>query len=191
MFKSLKKGFTLLEVLISLVIISLLVGIIFGIYTSILKLSVRIEQEKNLNNELLFASQTIQNMVDSYDLDLGYYFASGQRNDIDADGYTDTLAMVNQDKSIKLRKVGECGAGSGCFLGLEIDGSMKELTNPYLVYIPNLKFRIIPYKFTDVEDIYQKWFRIYGKITSSRFNAAKYELNVIQDIQMFFNVRRY
>lgn len=64
------KAFTLIEVLISLVIISLLVGIMFGIYTSILKLSVRIEQEKNLNNELLFASQTIQNAVDNYDLDL-------------------------------------------------------------------------------------------------------------------------
>ena len=72
--KQLKKknlqAFTLIEVLISLVIISILVGIVFAMYTSIIKLSVRMEQEKNLNNELLFATQTIQNIVDNYDLDL-------------------------------------------------------------------------------------------------------------------------
>ncbi|MBP7007278.1 prepilin-type N-terminal cleavage/methylation domain-containing protein [Patescibacteria group bacterium] len=68
--KQLTQAFTLIEVLISLVIISVLVGIVFAMYTSIIRLSVRMEQEKNLNNELLFAVQSIQNMVDNYDLDL-------------------------------------------------------------------------------------------------------------------------
>ena len=68
--KQLTQAFTLIEVLISLVIISILVGIVFAMYTSIIRLSVRMEQEKNLNNELLFAVQSIQNMVDNYDLDL-------------------------------------------------------------------------------------------------------------------------
>ena len=103
-----KKAFTLLEVLVSLVIISLLVGVIFGIYTSILKLSVRIEQEKNLNNELLFASQTIQNLVDNYDLDLAAYFGTGKFVPIDK-GYTDTLVLKTADRQVKLSKVGECG----------------------------------------------------------------------------------
>lgn len=185
------KAFTLIEVLISLVIISLLVGIMFGIYTSILKLSVRIEQEKNLNNELLFASQTIQNAVDNYDLDLWYYFSGGWNNVIDDKWYTDTLVLSNKDKTIQLSKKWECGTESGCYLAL-LDGWIsKQLTNPYKVSVPALKFRILPYQFGSVDTIYQKWFWVYGKITSSRYNTGKYELNVAQDIQMFFNIRRY
>jgi prepilin-type N-terminal cleavage/methylation domain-containing protein len=185
------RAFTLLEVLISLVIISLLVGVIFGIYASILRLSVRIEQEKNLNNELLFASQTIQNMVDNYDLNLGYYFSGSQTDVIDDKGYSDTLALMNKDKSIQLKKVGECGVGSGCYLGL-IDGDViKQLTNPFKVSVPVLQFRILPYRFGAVDDIYQKGFWVYGKMTSSRYNTGKYELNVAQDIQMFFDIRKY
>lgn len=187
----LMRAFTLIEVLVSLIIISLLVWIIFWIYTSVLKISVRIDQEKNLNNELLFASQTLQNAVDNYDLDLGYYFSGGARNNIDEDGYTSTLALVNSKKSIQLKKEGECGVWSGCYLAL-IDGTItKQLTNPYKVSVPELQFRILPYRFDTVADIYQKWFRVYGTMTSSRYNTGKYELNVAQDIQMFFNVRRY
>lgn len=185
-----KKAFTLIEVLISLVIIALLVGVIFGIYTSILKLSVRVEQEKNLNNELLFASQTIQNMVDTYDLDLGFYF-SWNNGVIDEKGYTDTLALISPDKNITLKKVWDCGVGSGCFLALTDWSVVKQLTNPLKVSVPVLRFRILPYKFGSVDEIYQKGFRVYGKMTSSRYNTGKYELNVSQDIQMFFNMRRY
>lgn len=186
-----KKWFTLIEVLISLVIISLLVGIIFGIYTNIIRLSVRIEQEKDLNNELLFASQTIQNLVDTYDLDLWAYFGTGKSLDIDAEGYTDTLALKTADKAITLHKVGECGVGSGCFLGLESDGTTKQITSPYKVSIPVLKFRILPYQFDQTKDIYQKGFWIYGSITSSKYRTGTYEFNVSQDIQLFFNVRKY
>jgi prepilin-type N-terminal cleavage/methylation domain-containing protein len=189
--KNFKKGFTLIEVLISLVIISLLVGVMFGIYTSILRLSVRIEQEKNLNNELLFASQTIQNLVDNYDLDLDYYFTGNTRNDIDPLGYSDTLALSSPDKKVMLKKVGECGQWSWCFLALMDGEAIKQLTNPFKVSVPLLQFRIIPYQFGSVDSIQQKWFWIYGKMTSSRYNTGKYELNVAQDIQLFFNIRKY
>lgn len=186
-----KKAFTLLEVLVSLVIISLLVGVIFGIYTNILKLSVRIEQEKNLNNELLFASQTIQNLVDNYDLDLGAYFGTGKFVPVDQ-GYADVLVLRTADRQIKLSKVGECGQWSGCYLGLDNgSGAIKQLTNPYKVSVPVIKFRVIPYEFGDVDVIYQKGFWVYGKMTSARYNSGKYELNVAQDIQLFFNIRKY
>ena len=189
--KPLSKAFTLIEVLVSLIIISLLVWIIFWIYTSVLKLSVRIDQEKNLNNELLFASQTLQNAVDNYDLDLGYYFSGGRRNNIDVNWYTNTLALINSKKSISFYKEGICWIWTGCFLAL-VDGNViKQLTNPYKVSVPELQFRILPYRFDTVADIYQKWFRVYGTMTSSRYNTGKYELNVAQDIQMFFNIRRY
>lgn len=186
-----RKAFTLIEVLISLVIISLLVWVMFGIYSSVLKLSVRIEQEKNLNNELLFASQTIQNIVDNYDLDLGYYFSGWVRNNISNEGYTDILALKSSNKSIIIRKEWECNTESGCYLALQDWNIIKQLSNPYKVSLPELTFRILPYQFGSVENIYQKWFRVYGKMTSSRYNTGKYELNVAQDIQMFFNIRRY
>ncbi|HMY80399.1 MAG TPA: prepilin-type N-terminal cleavage/methylation domain-containing protein [Candidatus Absconditabacterales bacterium] len=186
-----KRGFTLLEVLISLAIISILVGIVFGIYTSILRLNVRLEQEKNLNNELLFATQTIQNIVDSYDLDLGYYFTGGVRNNIDSKGYTDTLAFVDGTKQLTIRKQGDCGSISGCFLAL-VDGQVvKQLTNPHKVSLPVLQFRIIPYQFGSVDHIFQKGFWIYGSISSNRYSTGKFELNVSQDIQLFFTIRKY
>lgn len=185
------KAFTLIEVLISLIIIGVLIWIIFWIYTSILKLSVRIEQEKNLNNDLLFASQTMQNLVDTYDLNLWYYFSGNKRNHIDENGYTDMLALNNVDKTVTLKKFGVCGVWSGCYLGLEDGNTIKQITNPYKVALPSLKFRVLPYKFGDVDEIYQKGFWVYGQLTSPNYNSKKYELNVVQDIQMFFNVRRY
>ena len=189
--KQLTQAFTLIEVLISLVIISILVGIVFAMYTSIIRLSVRMEQEKNLNNELLFAVQSIQNMVDNYDLDLWYYFTWSTRRSIDEKGYTSVLALKNADKQILLRKQGECGVWTWCFLALEDNGVVKQLTNPLKVSLPTLQFRVLPYQFWSVDQIYQKWFWVYGTITSSRYNSGKYELNVAQDLQLFFNIRKY
>ncbi len=189
--KQLTQAFTLIEVLISLVIISVLVGIVFAMYTSIIRLSVRMEQEKNLNNELLFAVQSIQNMVDNYDLDLWYYFTWSTRRSIDEKGYTSVLALKNADKQILLRKQGECGVWTWCFLALEDNGVVKQLTNPLKVSLPTLQFRVLPYQFWSVDQIYQKWFWVYGTITSSRYNSGKYELNVAQDLQLFFNIRKY
>gem|GEM_PF-5061661 len=70
-------------------------------------------------------------------------------------------------------------------------GAIKQLTNPYKVSVPVIKFRVIPYEFGDVDVIYQKGFWVYGKMTSARYNSGKYELNVAQDIQLFFNIRKY
>lgn len=185
------QAFTLIEVLISLVIISILVGMVFAMYTTIIKLSIRMEQEKNLNNELLFATQTIQNIVDNYDLDLWYYFSWWSRNAIDDKWYTPVLVLKNTDKQIMLRKQGECGVWSWCFLAL-IDGwVIKQLTNPGKVSLPILQFRVIPYQFNSVDEIYQKWFWMYGSMRSNRYSSGRYELNVIQDLQLFFTIRKY
>lgn len=194
-----KKWFTLVEVLIGIVIVWLLVGIIFGIYLSTLRLSVKIENEKNLNNELLFFTQTIQNLVDSNDIDLARYvwwdwvIRSSTLLGSQEDGYVDRLYLTDWSSwQLSIYKNGNCGSVDGCWIELEkIDGTKVKLTDSRKVQINTLLFKIIPYKFAQVEDIYQRWFWIFGDISTVWYNPSKYEKKIQQDIQLFYNIRKY
>lgn len=67
------KGFTLVELMISTSIMGILFIIIFQIYVTIARLTVRIEQEKYVTQELVYAMQTIQNIVDTTRIDRSKY----------------------------------------------------------------------------------------------------------------------
>jgi len=62
--------FTLIEVIITIVIISLLIGLIFNIFITIGRLSVNTQLQRSVHNELIYTVQTIQNMVDNQDMSL-------------------------------------------------------------------------------------------------------------------------
>jgi type II secretory pathway component PulJ len=64
----------LVEILVSLVIVSLLVIVIFQTYKSIADISVRVDNIYKMTNEMLFAHQTIQNLVDVGQLDVDKRF---------------------------------------------------------------------------------------------------------------------
>lgn len=194
-----RSWFTLVEVLIGIVITWLLVGIIFGIYLSTLRLSVKIENEKNLNNELLFFTQTMQNLVDNNDIDLARYvwwdgiIMSSTLLWSQEDGYTDKLYLTDGSSwQISIYKNWTCWSKEGCWIELEkIDGTQVKLTDPYKTQVRDLIFKIIPYKFAQVDDIYQRGFWVFGDISTVWYTTGKYEKNIQQDIQLFYNIRKY
>lgn len=194
-----KNWFTLVEVLIGIVIVWLLVGIIFGIYVSTLRLSLKIENEKNLNNELLFFTQTIQNLVDNNDIDLSRYvwwdgiIKSNTLLGSQEDWYTDKLYLTSwSGQQLSIYKNGNCWSKEWCWVEMEKkDGTIARLTDPHKVQIENLMFKIIPYKFAQVEDIHQRWFWVLGSMSTIWYSTWKYERNIQQDIQLFYNIRKY
>lgn len=70
------KGFTLVELLIATAVMGILFLVMFQVYATIARLTVRIEQEKYLTQELVYAMHTIQNIVDTSHIDRGKYDAA-------------------------------------------------------------------------------------------------------------------
>ena len=72
-----KKAFTLLETLISLVIIGILAVVLVQAYTTISGIAFRIQQEKNLSEESLMLTQIFQSLSDTTTIDYEAYVANG------------------------------------------------------------------------------------------------------------------
>lgn len=68
-----KKAFTLIEILIALVLTGILFTLIFKTYTHITQISARLENEKKLNAEIAFVTETVQNIADIYQIDYAKY----------------------------------------------------------------------------------------------------------------------
>jgi len=73
MQKILKKrnGFTLLELMIAIGIISILSAILFRTFATVSEVAFRVEQEKNVTQEIISFSQILQNYADNNQID--YY----------------------------------------------------------------------------------------------------------------------
>lgn len=71
-----KKAFTLIEILIALVIVAILFTLIFRAYVSITQISTRLQNEKRLNAEITYVTETVQNIADTYQIDFVKYGSS-------------------------------------------------------------------------------------------------------------------
>ncbi|MBO4516468.1 type II secretion system protein [bacterium] len=76
-----KKAFTLIELLIVITILGILTLVLFSAYNKISEISFRVEQERKVNEELLFLSEVLQNFAN--------------RNSIDFDKYTGDFDLTN------------------------------------------------------------------------------------------------
>lgn len=94
-----KKGFTLIELLITIIIIWLLFVVLFRAYTTISQVTFRTQQEKNIQQELIRISQTLQNIADISEID----YESYQSTNIH-----DTLFLSWNDGKIKINSTGNC-----------------------------------------------------------------------------------
>ena len=72
-----KKAFTLIEILIALVLIAILFTVIFKSYVTITEITTRLQNEKKINTEIAFVTQTVQNIADAYQIDFARYQQAG------------------------------------------------------------------------------------------------------------------
>jgi prepilin-type N-terminal cleavage/methylation domain-containing protein len=68
-----KKAFTLIEITLVVAIIGLLAGILFKTYITMSQISFRVEQQKIVNQELLFVTETFQNLANRNKIDYERY----------------------------------------------------------------------------------------------------------------------
>lgn len=197
-----RKGFTLIEVIISLVIISLLVGVIFRTYQSIVDISIRVDNYYKLTSELLFAHQTIQNLVDVWELDINSYMWADNKNTLESpQWYTTGINFLLDKKPVRVYY-------ANSWLVLQKDWQTIALTDTWIAVIPKLIFRLQPTKNvwswfvgaypiwrmffgpnTNISDIQHPGFWMIGTIQIRYSRSRAYFVDF--PIQSFFNFRSY
>lgn len=94
-----KKGFTLVEMVIVVLIFAILSGLLFKTYIAITRVAFRLEQEKNVSDSIVTISRIVQNFADRNTIDYSGYDLSvlAQHN-----GASDVLRLHGADGDMVL-----------------------------------------------------------------------------------------
>jgi len=161
-----KKAFTLAETLIVLFIIGILSTILIQSYLMMSDISLRVEQEQSITQEVLFASEVLQNFADRNSLDYSQY---DSKDLMQNQGISDVLYLSGIDGSVTIYSAwSKCIdpwipymmqdhidlstkpiQPITCRLEANHNGKIIELTNKKKVYMSKAIFKIIPYATTD------------------------------------------
>ncbi len=167
-------------------IMGILFVIVFQIYTTIARLTVRIEQEKYLNQELIYAIQTIQNIVDTSSIDRDAY----DLGTLEADMWRSNVLFLTDGK-IKYSLQRICEWQRSCSLVLDKDGKELVLTQDNRAWISTLEFKLMPWMSDPAErEKYHDGFWMNIGAQSIHYNPAQRQFNVSTTLQTFFTMRR-
>ena len=104
-----KRGFTLLEILIVITILGVLFFLLLRTYNSITSLVFRVQQEKDVSQQVLYISQVVQNFADRNTIDYDAYLSTGGHHLlVQQQGITDVLYLSGQDGRFSLSTRGDC-----------------------------------------------------------------------------------
>ncbi len=154
-----KRAFTLIEILIAIVIVWLLITILFRSYRTMIDISVRVENEKAVQQELLYLNQAMQSLADRYTVDYDQYDAGAL---LDSQGMVDILHLVSEDgEQASIQTEWNCYGSdieteehilslrekeTPCQLVIEQDWSeATAMPSPKLVRLSHVAFKITPY----------------------------------------------
>lgn len=207
-----KKAFTLLEMLIVIVILWIFSGVLFRTYNIISDISFRIEQQRKINEELLFLSEILQNFANRNSIDFDAYEYNWVNQLKYSKWFTWVLYLSWDDWKFHIFSSWECvdfsqvpdtsQLWSGCALYLQYD---NDPTNPVKltessVYFTRAKFKIIPYSdkyFTDSLDtcdtnyfacVNDDWFWLFVDVYPKLYKGDNWANNVHLLVQQFFNI---
>lgn len=203
-----KKAFTLIELLIVICILGILTVVLFSAYNKISDISFRVEQERKVNEELLFLSEILQNFANRNSIDFEKY-----NNDLSSSsGFTDILYLSWEDEKFSIYTTWACVPYTTVPSEDDFDGWCSfyfkqewkdpiQLTNDS-VYFTSVKFKIIPYSnnyFSSEENtapcetnyfacVNDDWFWLFTDIYPRHYNERIWSNNVHILIQHFFNI---
>ena len=150
-----KKWFTLLELIIVMAILGILFVLLLRTYNWIATMVFRVQQEKEVSQEILQISQLIQNYSDRNTIDYPKYFEQSSGGLVDTQWITEVLYLSGQDGGISFFASGVCvdpaheyvltGAWSGCSLYMTTKDKAIELINTKKIAISDVIFKIIPF----------------------------------------------
>ena len=155
-----------------MVILGVLFVMLLNTYNWISTMVFRVQQEKEVSQEILQTSQIIQNFADRNTIDYDkYLFADPTQNKEwislgDTNGITDVLYLTWKDGEISFFSSGECvdpaqeyiltGAWSWCHLYMTTNDKTIELINSQRVAISKVIFKIIPFA-SEEQYIHTEW----------------------------------
>jgi len=200
-----KKAFTLIEMVLVVLIVWLLTWILFKTYITMSKISFRVEQQKIVNQELLFVTQELQNLSNRNKIDYNRYNSSL----LDSEWLSNILYLSGEDWLISIFASGDCvwldsepesnQVDNWCELILEKDDKVISLTNNN-VYISDVLFKVLPFVSDDMylQDInlcdtnylsclHSQWFWFIVKIYNKWYDVT-WTNNVSIFVEQFFNI---
>jgi prepilin-type N-terminal cleavage/methylation domain-containing protein len=197
------RWFTLIELIIVMVIIGILSVILLRTYTWISQIVFRVQQTRNVHQEVLQVSQIVQNFADNDMVDFSQYtwLATTQ-------WLTSVLYLKGRDGSLSFYVTGECASPmiSGnliltwrCYIAMVQSWELIQLTDPNKVNIRNLVFKIIPFAsesaylswtaYCEKDDylhcIHKPWFRILFDAYSINY-GTQWTNKVYIPFQLFY-----
>lgn len=190
------KWFTLIEVSIAIALMGMLLVSVFRSYNTIATIAARIEQEKILNNEILFLSQALDTETQWRTIDFSQY---AQQDLVASRWYSPDLFLTGDGGAVHIFAQGSgCNAVSfspengPCSLMMEKNGQITFLTNSDLFFVKNLSFKIIPYRenlpdIVSLGDWYKPGFWIFWDFSIRRF-GKNWSSNVFLSVQDFYNL---
>jgi len=197
-----RNAFTLIEILVVLVIIGMLIWVLFDIYITISKITFRVELQKNVNEELLFVTDTLQNLSNRNSIDYSGYATSPEEvsnyNLFTNKGIVDRLYLSWEDGSLFVYSSGCDSSWEYCKLFMNKNWSVIQLTQDK-VLLKNTKFKIIPFEdedsynceLQDKTNAYEcrnnPWFWFITQMYSTWYDQERRTHNVYIDVQQFFN----
>ncbi len=186
-----KNLFTLIEILISLIIIWILVVLLFKIYVTIGNINLKLENEKILQNELMYFNYFITQIFDKTNIDYSKYSNLNITNWLtwklylswnwyNISIYQTWNCMLTDWKEIKYKN---------CRIEANIDWKKYVLTNTWKVYITNLTFKIIPFEKnpTTFSWVYNQWFWISFIMYPKNYNPYYRPTNLKINFTNYFN----
>lgn len=188
-----------------MLIVWLLAWVLFKTYITISQISFRVEQQKTVNQELLFVSEIMQNFANRNTIDYSKYSNLSPTKWI-----VDTLYMTGEDWVFSIYSTWDCvglnavpsfeNLNNWCDIVLDKDWKIVNLTN-HLIYSTKTIFKIIP--FADAQSYIENpdlcdsnylacindhgfWF--FAKFYTKWYNPDNWTNNVQLFIQQFFNI---
>jgi len=203
-----KKWFTLLELIIVMAILGILFVLLLRTYNRIATMVFRVQQEKEVAQEILQISQLVQNYSDRNMLDYTKY---GSGDLVGTQWITDVLYLTGQDGEIQFYSTGTCVepaveysltgalASSWCSLYMVTKGKTIELINTKKIAISKVIFKLIPFaseqQYLDSDSLCTEWnylhclnapwFRMIFKAYSSSY-WKQWATHVTVPFQQFF-----
>ena len=203
-----KKWFTLLELLIVMAILGILFVMLLRTYNRISTMVFRVQQEKEVSQEILQVSQLIQNFSDRNTIDYSKYWSGDL---VSTQWITDVLYLSGQeDGNISFFTSGDCvepaeeyvftGVWSDCSLYMTTkEDKQIELINTKKIIISKVIFKIIPFasqqQYLDSDSLCQEWnylhcinspgFRMIFKAYSINY-WTQFATHVVIPFQQFF-----
>lgn len=187
-------AFTLIEILISVLLVWLLVWVLFRTYITISEVSFRVEQQKNINQEVFLLSQSMQNFANRNKIDYEKY------SDLfNSSWIADVLYLSGQDWRFSIYSTWICDLFGdeelSCKLVLQKSWNVIELVGNS-INLKNVFFKVLPYydwdfsncKYNNIACVSDQWFWFFTDFYVKWYDENKRTNNVSLSVQQFFNV---